>query len=101
VCSYVVISNHIHLVLCIRPDLVRQWSDAEVALRWRTISPLHDEATGEPIEPEKYDLAMLTADASRLAAMRGRLSSLSWIMRCLCERIARGANHEDQCRGRL
>ncbi len=44
---------------------------------------------------------MLTADASRLAALRGRLSSLSWLMRCLCKRIARGANHEDQCRGRF
>jgi hypothetical protein len=52
VCSYAVMSNHVHLVLRIRPDLVRQWSDDEVALRWRTIFPLHDEATGEPIEPE-------------------------------------------------
>jgi REP element-mobilizing transposase RayT len=100
-CRHEVMSNHIHLVLRIRPDLVRQWSDDEVALRWRTIFPPHNEATGEPIEPEKHDLAMLTADASRLAALRGRLSSLSWFMRCICKWIARAANHEDQCRGRF
>jgi hypothetical protein len=37
VCEYAVMSNHLHLVLRNRPDLVRGWSDAEVALRWRKI----------------------------------------------------------------
>ncbi len=88
VCSYTVMSNHIHLVLRNRPDVTQRWSSDEVALRWRTIFPVRDEATGEPIEPEKHDLAMLTADATRLAELRDRLGSLSWFMRCLCEWIA-------------
>jgi REP element-mobilizing transposase RayT len=101
VCSYTVMSNHIHLVLRNRPDVTQRWSSDEVALRWRTIFPVRDEATGEPIEPEKHDLAMLTADATRLAELRGRLGSLSWFMRCLCERIARKGNQEDQVSGRF
>ncbi len=32
VCSYAVMSNHIHLVLRNRPDLTREWSGDEVAL---------------------------------------------------------------------
>ncbi len=101
VCSYSVMNNHIHLVLRNRPDITQQWSSDEVALRWRTIFPVRDEATGEPIEPEQHDLAMLTADATRLAELRSRLGSLSWFMRCLCEWIARKGNHEDQVSGRF
>jgi hypothetical protein len=34
-------------------------------------------------------LALLSADADAVAEMRRRLSSLSWLMRCLAEPIAR------------
>ena len=34
VCDYSVMSNHLHLVLRIRPDIAGQWSDDEIALRW-------------------------------------------------------------------
>ena len=37
VCGYAIMSNHLHLVLRNRPDSVEQWSDAEVALRWRKL----------------------------------------------------------------
>ena len=36
-------------------------------------------------------MAMLTANSERLAELRERLANLSWFMRCLCEKIARGA----------
>jgi REP element-mobilizing transposase RayT len=101
VCGYAIMSNHLHLVLRNRPDRVEEWSDADVALRWRKLFPQRDDVTGEPAEPDDNDLAMLMADAGRLAILRGRLSSLSWFMRCLCEWVARAANREDESAGRF
>jgi hypothetical protein len=94
-------SNHLHVVLRNRPDVARQWSDDEVALRWRKLFPHRDELTGELQEPNRHDVAVLTADADRLANLRSRLASLSWFMRCLCEWVARKANHEDESAGRF
>jgi REP element-mobilizing transposase RayT len=101
VCGYAVMSNHLHIVLRNRPDVARQWSDLEVALRWRKLFPQRDELTGEPREPDCHDLAALTADGERLAILRSRLASLSWFMRCLCEWVARKSNHEEGSFGRF
>jgi hypothetical protein len=94
-------SNHLHLVLRNRPDIADQWSADEIALRWCRIFPRRHDATGEPAEPDEHDLAMLTANSERLAELRERLASLSWLMRCLCERIGRAANREDGSSGRF
>ena len=101
VCGYAIMSNHLHLVLRNRPDCVEQWTDAEVALRWRKLFPQRDDTTGELAEPDDNDVAMLMANADRLATLRNRLSSLSWFMRCLCEWVARAANREDGSAGRF
>jgi REP element-mobilizing transposase RayT len=101
VCGYAIMSNHLHLVLRNRPDVVEQWSDVEVALRWRKLFSRRNDLTGMPAEPDDHDLAMLTADADRLATLRARLASLSWFMRCLCEWVARVANREDGSSGRF
>ena len=101
VCGYSVMSNHLHLILRNRPDIAGRWSADEIALRWLRIFPARDDVTGESVEPNELDLAMLTADSERLAKLRGRLSNLSWLMRCLCEKIARDANHEDDSSGRF
>jgi hypothetical protein len=42
--------------------------------------PPRDDATGEPVEPNEHDLAMLTAKTERLAELRVRLANLSWFM---------------------
>jgi hypothetical protein len=65
VCGYSVMSNHLHLVLRNRPDIAEQWSDDEIALRWRRVFRPRDDATCEPIEPTEHDLAI--EDLSRLA----------------------------------
>ena len=44
-------SNHLHLVLRNRPDLVQQWTDGEVALRWLRLFPRRDEVTGSGMSP--------------------------------------------------
>jgi REP element-mobilizing transposase RayT len=101
VCGYSVMSNHLHLVLRNRPDITEQWSADEVALRWCRLFPPRDETTGKPVEPGEHDLAMLTANPERLSDLRKRLASLSWFMRCLCEKIARDGNQEDVTSGRF
>jgi hypothetical protein len=61
VCGYAIMSNHLHLVLRNRPDSALQWSDAEVALRWRKLFPQRDDTSGELAEPDEHDLAILIA----------------------------------------
>jgi REP element-mobilizing transposase RayT len=38
VCAYAVMSNHYHLVLKVEPDTAANWSEREVAERWRRCS---------------------------------------------------------------
>ncbi len=101
VCGYAVMSNHLHLVLRSRPDLVRRWTDEEVALQWRRLFPARDPLTGLTGEPTAQELSTITSDPGRVTELRKRLASLSWFMRCLNEPIARAANQEDGCTGRF
>ena len=39
VLGFAVLSNHLHVVVRTRPDVVREWSAAEVALRWWRLFP--------------------------------------------------------------
>jgi hypothetical protein len=99
--GYSVMCKHLHLVLRNRPDIAEQWSADEIALRrCRIFPPCHD-GTGETVEPNDHDMASLTANSETLAELRESLADLSWFMGCLCERIARGANHEDGSSGRF
>jgi REP element-mobilizing transposase RayT len=90
VCAYSVMNNHVHLVLRLDTDARERWSDEEVVARARGLFPA---------------AVRLAADAgvlaSRVGEYRDRLTSLSWFMRCLNERIARRANREDGCSGRF
>ena len=56
ICGYAVMSNHLHLILRIRPDLAQDWSDEELALRWLRLFPPRDSRTGQPVEPAQCDL---------------------------------------------
>lgn len=100
VLSYAILSNHMHLVLRNRPDVVAQWTDEQVALRWLRLFPGRriDEQLADPTES---DVQALVADAKRIAEIRLRLSDISWFMRSLSEPIARLANKEDECTGRF
>jgi len=100
ICGFAVLSNHLHLVLRIRPDVAQDWSDEEVVLRWQRLFPRRDDQAASA-EPAAHRLAALLADRQRVAVWRERLSSLSWFMRTLCEPIARRANREDGCSGRF
>ena len=96
------LSNHFHLLLRSRPDVVATWDDTQVALHWWQLCPTRKvkrEADGKwikvPAEPTEFELNAIRYDPMRLATIRLRLSDLSWWMRLLCQYIALRANGED------
>jgi REP element-mobilizing transposase RayT len=98
--AYAVMSNHVHIVLHVNPQVAEAWSDEEVAESWVRLFPVRvDEVIDEDLCQEKG--RRLQGDPERLAELRSRLGSLSWFMRCLNEPIARQANREDDCTGRF
>jgi REP element-mobilizing transposase RayT len=97
--TYAIMSNHIHLVLRSRPDVVGTWSDEEVARRWLRLFPKRREKDGSPAEPTEAEIDFLVNQPDVLAERRRRLSDISWWMRCTTEHIARSANREDRCTG--
>ena len=119
--GFAVMANHLHLVLRNRPDVAAGWSDEEVSRRWCALFPRQYpaadhaagatalnaagagamNAAGAGLAMQTLREQMLLADPDRLAECRRRLSSLSWLMRCLCEPIARAGNREDRVTGRF
>ncbi len=100
VLTYAILSNHMHIILRNRPDVVAAWSDEEVALRWLRVFP--GRRLGEQLaEPTEIDVLTLSGNKTRIAEVRSRLSDISWFMRALSEPIARLANKQDNCTGRF
>lgn len=101
ICGYSILSNHLHVVVRLRPDLAAAWTDEEVARRWWRLFPRRGKTDGTPAEPLQSDLDVLMVDADALETKRRRLANLSWFMGRLCEWVARRANKEDACKGRF
>ena len=99
-CAYAVMSNHYHLVVKLNPSESDGWSDNEVLQRWTALfrGPLLVQRyrAGESLSHAEQDTVRCIA-----AVYRDRLGSLSWFMKCLNEPIARQANAEDGCTGRV
>lgn len=100
VLTYAILSNHMHLVLRNRPDVVATWSDRQIAERWLRLFPGKrlEEHLGQPTV---NDIQALQRDKPRIAILRRRLADISWFMRTACEPIARLANRQDNCTGRF
>jgi hypothetical protein len=94
--GFAILSNHFHLILRSRPDVVASWDDTEVARRWLTLCPHRRGEDGTPREPSEAELNTIRRCPVRLAEIRKRLSNLSWWMRLLCQRVAQRANREDE-----
>ncbi len=92
--GYAIMSNHFHLVLYRDPERANNWTDQEVARRWLLIFPPKQEKYSETHD-------QLLNNQNRLNRCRVRLASISWLMRCMKEPLARSANREDQCTGRF
>ena len=98
VIGFSVLSNHFHLILRNRPNVVDRWPDSEVAQRWWNLFPARRNDDGTPATPRKSELKAL---AKKRHQLRKRLSSISWMMRCLAENVARRANVEEDISGRF
>ncbi|MFH1137119.1 MAG: transposase [Pseudomonadota bacterium] len=99
VCAYAVMSNHLHAVIRTRPDWAEGWSDEETARRWAALFPPRDEK-GKKLQVTEEMIKALSLEGG-IGEKRVRLGSVSWLMRCLNEAIARRANREDGCKGRF
>lgn len=97
--GFAVMSNHLHVVVRTRPDVVKTWSDDEVALRWWNLFPQRREKDGSPAEPTESELNHIRNDVSALKEKRRRLSNVSWFMKCLSEPIAKRGNREEEVSG--
>ncbi len=69
-----ILSNHFHLILRTRPDVVETWDDTEVARRWLMICPHRQRADGTPLPPTQPELNMIRNCPVQLAEIRSRLS---------------------------
>jgi hypothetical protein len=72
-----VLSNHLHIVLRNRPDIVQSWSDVEVARRWWNVFPKRRDDAGNATEPTDFELQMIMFDPAKMAEIRLRLSSVN------------------------
>ena len=93
--GFAVMSNHLHVVLAVEPDVATHWSDDEVIDRWLQLYPARDPA----LMAKKREGLLGNPDA--IARCRSRLTDLSWFMRGLDEFVARQANAEDGKSGRF
>ncbi len=97
--AFAVMSNHFHLILRNRPDVVGAWDDSEVARRWLMICPHRSDKRGNPMPPTDAELDTIRNCPLILQERRARLADVSWWMRLLCQRIATRSNQEDGATG--
>ena len=100
VCSYAVMSNHTHTVLHVDEEQAQNWSIHDVLERWHR---LHKGTlfTQQYVKGELLPDFTLALVESSAEVYRNRLMDISWFMKELNEPIARQANIEDACTGRL
>ncbi len=99
--SFAILSNHFHLILRSRPDVVGTWDDSEVARRWLMLCPIRKKKDRSAEEPNGFELNSVRNDPDKLATIRKRLSDVAWWMRLLCQNIGTRANHEDKQVGKF
>ena len=65
VLGFAVMSNHLHVVLRNRPDIIHGWSDDEVARRWWNVFPKRRDREGNAKEPSSVELQMIMIDPAK------------------------------------
>ena len=100
VVAFAVMSNHFHVALFIDQTAANEASPLDVVTRWHQIHQGNLVSSkflnNELLEPHERQQLNLFIDL-----WRDRLSSISWYMRVLNEKVARMANAEDDVTGRF
>jgi len=74
---HVQMSNHLHLVLRTRPDVVKRWSKEKVVRNWLKIAKLKRGSEITDWEPNEQRVRMEMSDPKRVKRLRRRLSNVS------------------------
>ena len=99
--GFAILSNHFHLILRSRPDVVATWDDSEVARRWLMLCPHRRSPNSLAMPPTEAEIRSIASCPIKRAEIRKRLSDFSWWMRLLCQRVAQRANREEDETGRF
>lgn len=102
----VFMNNHVHMIMRNRPDLVKMWTDLEVAQRWMMICPGYSQALydflGKEGEPATIEvIEALARNKKRIAELRERLSDFSWFMWAFSDYSAKLFNLIDGAKGKF
>ena len=62
--SHSIMSNHFHIILRNRPDVVKTWSDSRVAEHWLRLYPKDREQQGKPCDPQPSQIRALEGIAT-------------------------------------
>lgn len=94
-------ANHMHCVIRNRPDIVKTWTDEEVAWRWKMAWPKYEDGewTRKPTDQEIEEVLQKGREQpGHLPQLRTNLGNISWYMARLKQSIALLANREtDKC----
>lgn len=102
---YALMANHYHLLLRNRPDLVAEWDDFEVLMRWERIVNRvwrpddSGQIPGLDWTPNWNQMQRALHDEAHLKTLRLRLSDPSWMIRLWCQSFSRYANKQTGHRG--
>jgi len=97
--TYAIMSNHVHLVVRLRPERVDEWTHLEAARHALSTFPARSGWQNEALPMTKELVEGYSEHRSWLEQQRERLKSLSWFMRVVKQSSSRRANAEDECRG--
>jgi REP element-mobilizing transposase RayT len=108
VLRFAVMDNHVHFLLRTRPDVVGKWTAKEVVTRWMSLCPqrkrrrkVEGKWVYEPIEPTQEEIDAIANDEAMVKKLRRKLSSVSFWMQLLKQKVAKRANAEVQKEGEV
>jgi hypothetical protein len=100
IATYAVMSNHFHLVVRSRPDIVASWTDEEVSIRnLRLQGKAWFRQDGTPRKSTAAEIERMIRHPEELQRLRRKLSDLSSLMSYFDRNLANRANREDEVTG--